>query len=486
MTRALCSNPTQCMMSAVSPMNEPAELLIASDVAIADRASGVAPRLGLVARIVPPRELAQAAAGNALLALVAVPGSARESELAWLKQMVRSVDAPIVVLGPRNAPGFAHEVLMAGAAELIQEPVSDEELLRALERCLAVAGQHPERAAKRGTAAERLAGNSAPMQRVMELIERAAPGNATVLVRGESGTGKELAALAVHELSARSSGPFVKVHCAALPEALLESELFGYEKGAFTGATARKSGRVELAAGGSLFLDEIGDISLAMQVKLLRLLQDRRYERLGSNEPQQADVRFIAATHRDLGAMVKSGEFREDLFYRLNVVTLWLPPLRARREDIADLALRFARESGEANGKAGVRLSDEALALLRSMRWPGNARQLQNLVERLIVFADGPEISKDDVMREYSDEGVAFATQPVTRASPPGASSVASALSTASSLIPVELAEELRRAERRALERALAYAQGNRSLAARVLGVSRATLYNKLADHGLS
>jgi two-component system response regulator AtoC len=468
-------------------MNEPAELLIASDVSIADRAAGVAPKLGLVARVVAAPALAQAAQGNAVLALVALPGVAREAELAWLKQLIRSIDAPIVVLGSPNAPGLAHEVLMAGAAELIQEPVSDEELLRALERCLAIAGQHPVRPSKGGTAAERLMGKSEPMQRVMELINRAAPGNATVLVRGESGTGKELVAQAVHELSARSSGPFVKVHCAALPEALLESELFGYEKGAFTGATARKSGRVELAAGGTLFLDEIGDINLSMQVKLLRLLQDRRYERLGSNEPQQADVRFIAATHRDLGAMVKSGEFREDLFYRLNVVTLWLPPLRARRDDIADLSLRFARESGEANGKAGVRLSEEALALLRSMRWPGNARQLQNLVERLIVFADSPEISKEDVLREYSDEGVAFATQPVTRASPPAASSVAAALSTASStLIPVALAEELRRAERRALERALAYAQGNRSLAARVLGVSRATLYNKLADHGLS
>jgi two-component system, NtrC family, response regulator AtoC len=467
-------------------MNAPAELLIASDVSIADRASGVAPKLGLVARVVAAREIDQAAAGNAVLALVAVPGIAREAELAWLKQLSRNLDAPIVVLTARNAPGLAHQALMAGAAELIQEPVSDEELLRALERCLAVAGQHPVRPSKSGTAAERLMAESAPMQRVMEMIQRAAPGNATVLVRGESGTGKELVAQAVHELSVRSSGPFVKVHCAALPEALLESELFGYEKGAFTGALARKSGRVELAEGGTLFLDEIGDISLAMQVKLLRLLQDRRYERLGGNEPQKADVRFIAATHRDLVAMVKSGEFREDLFYRLNVVTLWLPPLRARREDITDLSLRFARESGEANGKAGVRLSDEALALLRSMRWPGNARQLQNLIERLIVFADTPLVSKEDVLREYSDEGVAFATQPASRSSQSLASSVTAALFTTSSLIPTELGEEIRRAERRALERALAYARGNRSLAARVLGVSRATLYNKLADHGLS
>src|SRR6478735_9595345 len=370
-------------------MTEPAELLIGSDVSIVDRACGVAPKLGLVPRVVPPRELTRAASGNAVLALVALPGTAREAELIWLKQLLRAIDAPIVVLGTGNAASFAREVLLSGAAELLQEPLSDAELSRALERCLAIAGQPPERPAKGGGAAQRLMGKSAPMQKVMDLIQRAAPGNATVLVRGESGTGKELVAQALHELSPRGSGPFVKVHCAALPEALLESELFGYEKGAFTGATARKPGRVELSAGGTLFLDEVGDITLSMQVKLLRLLQDRRYERLGSNDAQVADVRFIAATHRDLNAMVKSGEFRADLFYRLNVVTLWLPPLRARRDDIPILAQAFADEFARSNGKHGVHLDQTAIGTLRAERWPGNVRQLQNFVERLVVLASG-------------------------------------------------------------------------------------------------
>ncbi len=470
-------------------MNEHAQLLIASDVSIAERATRLAPQLALTGKIVAVAELERAAQGGAVvLALVALPDAAREAQLAWLKQLVARLDVPVVALALslRNEPGFVHDALMAGAAELVQEPVSDEELLRTLERCLAVARQQPARSPSSDSAAQRLAGKSAPMRQLMELVGKAATGNATVLVRGESGTGKELVAEAVHELSPRRTGPFVKVHCAALPEALLESELFGHERGAFTGANTRKVGRVEVAERGTLFLDEIGDISLPMQVKLLRLLQDRRYERLGSNEVQKADVRFIAATHRDLPAMVKAGEFREDLFYRLNVVTLWLPPLRARRDDIVELSMRFARDSADANGKAGVRLSDEALALMRTMRWPGNARQLQNLVERLIVFADTPLVSKEDVIREYSDEGMAFATQPVTRAAPPSVSSVPGTAGSVSISLPIELAEEMKRAERRALERALAYARGNRSLAARLLGISRATLYNKLADHELS
>ena len=473
-------------MRAVLPMSAPAALLIASDVSIAESASRVAPRLGLVASVAKPGDLVSAARDEAVvLALVALPGVARDAEVAWLRQLTRSIDVPIVVLSARNLAGLPHEALRAGAAELLQEPVSDEELRRALERCLAMARQQPVRPLKNSNAAQRLSGKSEPMRHVMDLVERAAPGNATVLVRGESGTGKELLAQAVHELSSRRQGPFVTVNCAALPDALLESELFGYEKGAFTGAMTRKPGRVELADGGTLFLDEIGDINLSMQVKLLRLLQERRYERLGGNEPQVADVRFIAATHRDLPAMVKAGEFREDLFYRLNVVTLWLPPLRARRDDIVELALRFAAESAEANGKVGVRFADDALALLRTMRWPGNARQLQNLVERLIVFSDELLVSKEDVMREYADEGVAFATQPVTRAAAPAGAAVVTSAPTADGL-PSQLNEELRRAERRALERALAYTGGNRSQAARVLGVSRATLYNKLAEHELS
>ena len=245
-----------------------------------------------------------------------------------------------------------------------------------------------------------LFGESEPMQKVFRLIERAAPGTATVLIRGESGTGKELVARAIVEKSPRRDKPFVQVQCSALPETLLESELFGYERGAFTGATARKLGRVEVADGGTLFLDEIGDITLATQVKLLRLLQERQFERLGGTEAITADVRFIAATHRDLEEMVRKGEFREDLFYRLNVVPLWLPPLRARQGDVELLAQSFCKRFAELHGRPGAALSRGALDVLCAERWPGNVRQLQNFVERLIVLSDNDTLSAEEVRAE--------------------------------------------------------------------------------------
>jgi DNA-binding NtrC family response regulator len=269
-------------------------------------------------------------------------------------------------------------------------------------------------------------------------------------LRGETGTGKELAARALHEASPRSRGPLVAVHGASLPETLLESELFGYEKGAFTGAACRKPGRVELAQGGTLFLDEIGDVSLGIQVKLLRLLQERTYERVGGTETLRADVRFVAATHRDLEAMTKSGGFREDLYYRLSVVPIRLPPLRERPGDVDELALHFAGERP---------LDPGALARLRQESWPGNVRQLQAFVERLLVFSDGPRLTLEDVQRELG------------RAAPAPAGETLDA--------------HRRSAEKKALEEALSRARGNRTQAARLLGVSRRTLYNKLAEHGL-
>jgi two-component system response regulator AtoC len=279
----------------------------------------------------------------------------------------------------------------------------------------------------------------------------------------------------VHELSPRSAGPFVKVHCGALPDNLLESELFGYEKGAFTGATAKKPGRVELADGGTLFLDEIGDITPATQVKLLRLLQDREYERLGGTETLKGDVRFVAATHQDLEAMVRAGTFREDLFYRLNVVTLWVPPLRARPEDIEPLALHFCESVARANGRPNVSLDVGALERLKQQAWPGNVRQLQNFVERLVVLAAAPRISESDVTRELGRQSgaIGFAE----------ASGLAPQISLESSVMDLALA--LRKAERRAIDKALKSAGGNRNLAARLLGISRRSLYYKLQEHGL-
>lgn len=304
------------------------------------------------------------------------------------------------------------------------------------------------------------------MAELSDLLGRAARSTATVLIRGETGTGKELAARAIHDLGPRRSGPFVAIHCAALPDALLESELFGYEKGAFTGASCRKPGRIELAQGGTVFLDEIGDVSLQTQVKLLRVVQERTMERLGGNQSIALDVRFIAATHRDLEAMVAREEFREDLFYRLNVVPVTIPPLRARAEDIATLAVHFAATLGASAGRPAMTFEPAAIARLRLESWPGNVRQLQNFVERLIVLCDGPTLRVADVDRELSRGRPG-------EASPPSGKDAA------------RLDDQRRAAEREAIELAISRAGNNRSLAARVLGISRRTLYNKLAELGL-
>jgi two-component system response regulator AtoC len=252
-----------------------------------------------------------------------------------------------------------------------------------------------------------------------------------------------------------------------LPEQILESELFGYEKGAFTGAVTRKLGRVELAEGGTLFLDEIGDISLAMQVKLLRVLQDKQFERLGGTKTLNADVRFVAATHRNLERMIKKGEFREDLYYRLNVVRIDVPPLRERADDIEPLLVQFVSNFAAENGKQ-VRLSAEAVKLLKSARWPGNVRQLQNFVERLVVLTDSSLVSAQEVQAELELQAGAF-----------------SAGDAQSEVSLVELEAVVRRAERKAIRKALQKSNGDRTLAARILGISRRTLFYKLSDMSL-
>jgi two-component system response regulator AtoC len=460
------------------PMAQGPELLLVGESPALHRIATLAPDLGLVSTRVKVDEIGALAALRPVVMVVAAVDSARtRSDLPGpLLDFAESVrDVPVVLLA--SGPKDDSAALAGSIADVLEPDSSDEELRRALRRALAIAHAEVESGAER-----HLIGESKPMQRLLDLIRRAAPGSSTVLVRGESGTGKELVARTLHELSARRAGPFVKVHCAALPDTLLESELFGYERGAFTGAVARRIGRVEQCRGGTLFLDEIGDITLSMQVKLLRLLQDREFERLGSNESIRADVRFIAATHRDLDAMVRAGEFRGDLFYRLNVVTLWVPPLRARREDIAPLARRFCRESAELNARPDVELSDAALRGLRELRWPGNVRQLQNFVERLVVLSENRRIEAEDVVKQQADEVAVFSTQPGSRVAP---SSVHGA-SSSGAAPPMPLDEALRRAERRALERALEHARGNRTLAARILGIGRATLYKKLAEHDLA
>jgi two-component system response regulator AtoC len=391
-------------------------------------------------------------------------------------------EIPVVATGS-TGPARASEALRSGAADFLAKPFDQAEVVYVLGKVLAAISVDPTRPPAAEMRESGLLGQSKAMGHVLDLVRRVAAGNATVLVRGESGTGKELVARAIHADSQRGDGPFVKVHCAGLPETLLESELFGYEKGAFTGAASRKPGRVEIAEGGTLFLDEIGDISPAVQVKLLRLLQDREYERLGGTATLRADVRFVAATHRDLEDMIRKGEFREDLFYRLNVVPIWLPPLRARRDDVALLAASFCAAFAEAHDKRGTVLSSDAVAALTAERWPGNVRQLQNFVERLVVLSESGAISASHVRRELAPP-VTFSTQ-----SPSGAalhtavSSMGTEAGPASTVMPLDAV--LRDAERHAIERALRHSKGNRTLAARLLGVSRATFYTKLEEHGL-
>lgn len=388
-------------------------------------------------------------------------------------------ECAVLAVAPAAQPQLGLQAARSGAADFVRYPFEAEELAYVVNKVLtglARAADEPPPSRLLGHGSQMIA--SAPAMNVLlSTLKRAANGTATVLVRGESGSGKELVARQVHDLSPRSHGPFVKVHCGALPDNLLESELFGYERGAFTGATARKPGRVDLAEGGTLFLDEIGDITPAVQLKLLRLLQERQFERLGGTETLTADVRFVAATHRDLEARVKSGEFREDLFYRLNVVSLRVPPLRERASDIEAMALHFCAAASVANGRVGAMLDADALDLLKGQPWPGNVRQLQNFIERLVVLSESPRISKRAVALELGHL--------VIPALSLAAAGGFNAAESAPQSTVVELEEAVRKAEKRALEKALKSAGGNRSVAARLLGISRRTLYNKLEEHKL-
>ena len=318
-----------------------------------------------------------------------------------------------------------------------------------------------------------LLGNSAAMQNVRAMIEKVADTDATVLVRGESGTGKELVARELHErCAARSSGAFVAVNCAALPTELIESELFGHEKGAFTGAAARRQGKFEQANGGTLFLDEIGDMSANVQAKLLRALEERRIERLGGNDSIPVDVRIISATHRALEEEITAGNFRADLFYRLRVVTIDIAPLRERREDIPFLAETFACEACERHGLPERRLSRDALRKLMEYEWPGNVRELKNAIERAAIMSEGEELSVSDL--EHSRPGKTTAGE-----------IEAAANGNLSVPYTSDFRDDRREFERRYIARCLEESGGNVTRAASILGMHRQSLQHKLRELGL-
>jgi two-component system response regulator AtoC len=310
-------------------------------------------------------------------------------------------------------------------------------------------------------------GASSAISEVMDTIRQVAPSRATVLILGESGTGKEVAARAIHRLSSRASARFVAVHCASLSPQLLESELFGHEKGSFTGATEKRIGRFEQATDGTLFLDEIGEIDLNTQVKILRVLGERTFERVGSNHTLKADVRLITATNKDLAKLVNEGKFREDLFFRLNVVQITIPPLRTRKEDIPLLVQSFLKESCRENGKPLKEIDTIALSYLLNYDWPGNVRELRTAIEHGVVMSSGSRILPRDLPIQLRS-GL----------------NIPATLSPTHSSLPPQDVLNLRDTEHHLILRALEECRGNRSKAAQKLGISRRTLYRRLQQSG--
>jgi len=314
---------------------------------------------------------------------------------------------------------------------------------------------------------DNIVGESPAMKEVFEIVQQVAPSRATILIKGESGTGKELIAKAIHQLSPRARHPMVTVHCAALAPTLLESELFGHEKGAFTGAQERRIGRFEQAQGGTLFLDEIGEIDASIQVKLLRFLGERTFERVGSNKTLTADVRLVIATNKDLEALVRTGTFREDLFFRLRVVEITLPPLRERRQDIPLMAQRFLDEFAAENRKPVNGITSEALESLMQYHWPGNVRELRAAIEHAVVLCRGDKINPRDL-------------PPDARTGKPGSPAVAPTRP-----ILAQAGLTVQQAEKQLIIRALDEAKGNRTVAAQKIGMSRRTLHRKLHSYHL-
>ncbi|RMG21520.1 MAG: sigma-54-dependent Fis family transcriptional regulator [Deltaproteobacteria bacterium] len=370
----------------------------------------------------------------------------------------------------------AVEAMKLGAFDFLTKPFTPDVLRAKVAKGLEVAGMKrqvetlaAQNEALRDQVDERFAGEivgeSEKMKAVFETIRKVASTDASVHIHGESGTGKELVARALHKLSPRRDGPFVKVNCGALTETLLESELFGHEKGAFTGAIKRKLGRFELAHGGTIFLDEIGDVSPNLQLKLLRVLQEREFERVGGEQTLKVDVRVISATHRDLKQEVEEGRFREDLYYRLHVVPIVLPPLRERGDDVLLLARHFAATIGERMGRRARTFSEEAEQLLLKYPWPGNVRELENVVEQALVFAEGDRIEVEDLPAFLKER-------------PRGD---LLALPTGNVPLP-EILEDL---ERQLIERAYEKAKGVKTETARLLGIKTSALYYKLDKYGI-
>jgi two-component system, NtrC family, response regulator HydG len=371
-------------------------------------------------------------------------------------------DVDVVLMTAHGTIESAVEAMKEGAYDFIPKPFKRVTLLRVIEKNLEKRALLRENVRLRGELERyqlqnEMVGKSSAIRHVLDMISQVAPSSATVLIQGESGTGKELVAEGIHRQSPRSRGPFIKVSCAAIPETLLEAELFGYEKGAFTGAIARKEGRFELASGGTIFLDEIGEISPSIQVKLLRVVQEGEFERLGGTKTLKVDVRIIAASNRNLQEEVKEKRFREDLFYRLNVVTITIPSLRSRREDIALLAGHFLKICAAKNQKAVSGFDEATMKLLTEYHWPGNVRELENAVERAVVLGKGPVLMTQDLPESIRVVPTAEGDK-----------------------IPIPIGMPLEQVEKLLIHETLKRAGNDKTLAAKLLGVAPRTIYRKL------
>jgi len=372
---------------------------------------------------------------------------------------------PVIILTGHGTIESAVQAMRDGAYDFLTKPVNLDRLGLLVKRALSTRELVLQHRALQEELDQRrqfanIVGKSAEMKRVFDVVRQVAPTRASVLVTGDSGVGKELIADAIHNLSNRKQKPFIKVHCAALTESLLESELFGHEKGAFTGAVARKRGRFELAHMGSIFLDEIGEINPSVQIKILRVLQEKKFERVGGEETLDVDVRIISATNKDLKEAITQGSFREDLYYRLNVVNIHIPPLRDRKEDIPLLAATFVKEFAQENEKQVDGIDPKARSLLYNYSWPGNVRELRNCLESAVVMSKGSVIATEDL--------------------PPSI-----VIDSESNHVRIQLGATMQDAEKEIIRANLAAQNGNKSRTAEILGIGRKTLHRKIAEYQL-
>jgi two-component system, NtrC family, response regulator HydG len=411
-----------------------------------------------------------------LLSDLKMPGM---TGLELLKQAREAApDVDVILLTAFGTVEEAVRAMKDGAIDFLTKPLQRAQLVRVIRQALErrsliqqnrALQQRLDDLLRQGNAI----GVSPAFKRMLTLVDQVADSSATVLIQGESGTGKELAARAIHDRSPRRQGPFIAVNCAALPETLLESELFGYEKGAFTGAGGRKEGRFELADGGTLFLDEVADLSPVTQPKILRVLQEGEFERVGGTRTLRVDVRIVTATNQDLTQLVREKRFREDLFYRLNVITITTPPLRDRREDIPVLAQHFLRLYAAKNNRKLEGFADDAMSCLESYAWPGNVRELENVIERAVVLARGTAIETDNLPDNVTERPVTFkreAPESVTAASAGAPDGV----------FTIRVGTPLADVEQRLLEETLKMTKGNRTLTAKLLGIDPKTVFRKL------